>query len=61
MTNLESKKAALIVKPHGSGQWFRHKLGSFLECKAMEKIIKNNFKETKVIYQFNLNNYGIPN
>lgn len=59
MNATELKKAALIVKPHGSCQWFKQKLGTFVECRFAENQIKNNFKQTKVIYQFNLANYGI--
>lgn len=48
---------ALIVKPFGSEKWFKYRIGSFLECKAEEKRVKAQYKETKVIYQENILKY----
>lgn len=48
---------ALIVKPFGSDKWFKHKVGSFLECKSEEKRVKSQYRETKVIYEQNILKY----
>ena len=48
---------ALIVKSFGSDKWFKYRIGSFKECKAEEKRVKAQYKETKVIYENNLNKY----
>ena len=54
-----NKNIGSVVGTTNLQQWQHVFTGAFKDCKAIEKQYKNSFKKTKVIYQFNLPNYGI--
>lgn len=56
---MQNKNTGSLIGTTNNLQWQHIFTGAFSDCKAIEKDYKNSFKKTKVIYHFNLPNYGI--
>lgn len=58
MTTSDYKESAACIAYDGK-QWLLLCTGSFEKCKGEQKRISYAYQRVKVIYEFNLPNYGI--